>query len=423
VSGASSRHELFEDDIHFCNEVRMKELKHSKQSPQHKVLAMTGRCGRPRLIYVLGLAPQKIGGIEKFLRYFVMALDAAGWDSILCFDGPIANEFRAYISFPYVTIESLNNQGHLGLGCAGELWKLLRKHQPQTFVYAFNGVIRCFPWLAKLAGCRQIFFNDHSSRPQGQAVASLSLSRRIIGRILTAPLTAILSVSDFTRRTGDALGVTSASNIVISNGVEVHKVDLKRRAEFRNKYGISGKDLVITQVCWMVDVKGVETMLRAASLLCNKHSKVHFLFVGDGPELPKYRDLAVELGIEDVITFTGLINNPTEIGAFDASNIYCQPSLWQEACPLAVLEAMSVKLPIIASDTGGLPELVDNGRSGILVSVGSSEEICAALEKLLDDANLRRSMGEAGYRLILNEHRIEETARKYVDVFTKQSHQ
>jgi hypothetical protein len=82
-------------------------------------------------MFVLGLAPQKIGGIEKFLRHMVVALDAAGWDSVLCFDGPIAAEFREYIASPNVMVESLDNQGHLGLACAGELWKLLRKHKPQ----------------------------------------------------------------------------------------------------------------------------------------------------------------------------------------------------------------------------------------------------------------------------------------------------
>jgi glycosyltransferase involved in cell wall biosynthesis len=368
-------------------------------------------------MFVLGLAPQKIGGGEKFLRHLAIALDAAGWDSVLCFDGPIAADFREYISSPYVTIESLDNQGHLGLACAGKLWKLLRKHKPRTFVYAFHGVMRCFPWLAKLAGCKQIFFNDHSSRLRGQVAAPLSLSKRIVGRILTAPLTAIVSVSDFTSRTGDVLGITSARNVVVANGVEVREMDLRRRAEFRERYGIANQDLVITQVCWMVEVKGVESMLRAAAMLVRAHSNLRFLFVGDGPELPRYRKLAIELGIEGAVTFTGFLGNPTGMGVFDASDIYCQPSLWQEASGLAVLEAMSVKLPVIASNTGGLPENVQDGRSGILVPVGGSLEIYAALERLLGDADLRRRMGEAGYRLILKEHRIEDTARKYVEVF------
>ena len=348
----------------------------------------------------------------------MIALDAAGWDSILCFDGSIATEFREYISSLYVTIESLDNQGHLGLACAGELWKLLRKHKPRTFVYAFHGVMRCFPWLAKLAGCKQIFFNDHSSRPQGHIAAPLSSFKRIIGRILTAPLTDIVSVSDFTGRKGNALGVTSVRNIVITNGVEVHEIDLGLRAEFRSRYGISNEDVVITQVCWMVEEKGVDIMLRAAGLLLQRHLEFRLLLVGDGPELPRYRELAVELGVEAAVTFTGLLNNPTAVGVFDASDIYCQPSVWQEASGLGVLEAMSVKLPVVASNTGGLPENVQDGRSGILVPVGDSEAICAALGKLLGDPDLGRRMGEAGYQLILKEHRIEDVARKYVEVFT-----
>jgi len=368
-------------------------------------------------MYVLGLAPQKIGGIEKFLRYLTTALDVAGWDCILCFDGPISNEFRAYVSSPCVTIESLNNQGQLGFSCSADLWQLLQKHKPQVLVYAFHGVMRCFPWLAKTAGCKRIFFNDHSSRPKGQVAAPLGLVKRVIGRTLTAPLTAIVSVSDFTRRTGSALGLTSADNIVLTNGVEVDGTDPARRARFRDRYGISDEDIVITQVCWMVEVKGVDIMLRAAEMLLARHSRLRFLFVGDGLELPRYRELAAELRIAGSVTFTGLLSNPGAAGVFDASDIYCQPSMWQEACPLAVLEAMSAKLPVVASNTGGIPELIADGQSGILVPVGSSEGIREALERLLSDADLRRRMGEAGYGLAQKKHRIEEMARKYVDLF------
>jgi glycosyltransferase involved in cell wall biosynthesis len=368
-------------------------------------------------MYALGLAPQKIGGLEKFLKYFVTALDAAGWDSVLCFDGPIAAEFREYISGPYVAIETLNNQSNLGLACAGELWRLLRKHKPRIFVYAFHSVMRCFPWLAKLSGCRMVFFNDHSSRPRGQIMAPVSLPKRIVGRVLTAPLNSIVSVSDFTRRSSNTSGLTSTRNVVVSNGVEVREFDPDRRSEFRDRYGVCQEDILVTQVCWMVDEKGVDTLLRAARLLLHKRTGLRFLFVGDGCKLSTYRKLASELDIQKDVIFTGLLSNPTDAGVFDATDIYCQPSNWQEACALAVLEAMSAKLPVIASNTGGLPELVDDSKSGVLVPAGGSIEICAALERLLDDADLRRSMGEAGYRSVLKRHRIQETARKYVDVF------
>lgn len=387
----------------------------AKNSWKHK---NSGPRGRPSLMYVLGMAPQKIGGIEKFLRYFVIALDAAGWDSVLCFDGPVAEEFRSYVAFPFVKIEALDNQGHLGLSCAKPLWRLLHKHRPQVFVYAFHGVLRCFPWLARCAGCRRIYFNDHSSRPEGQLAKPMVLPKRIVGRILTSPLTAILSVSDFTRRTGDAMRVTSAPNVVVRNGIEVPEISTGSGTEFRKLYGISNEELVVTVVCWMVREKGVDVMLRAAAQTLRRHSGLRFLFVGDGDVLPEYREIATQLGIDTAVIFTGLLANPTRMGVFDATDIYCQPSRWQEACGLAVLEAMAARRPVIASKTGGLPEHVEDGRSGILVPVGDSEAISAALDVLISDPLLRQNMGEAGFRSVMKNHRIEVVARKYAEIFS-----
>ena len=167
----------------------------------------------------------------------------------------------------------------------------------------------------------------------------------------------------------------------------------------------------------MVAIKGVETALRAAQRTLRLRSDVTFLFVGDGAELPRYRQLAIDLGIAHSVIFTGTISNPTDAGVFDASDIYCQPSIWQEASGLAVLEAMSFRLPVVASDTGGLPENVRRGETGILVPPGDEQKLSEAIVRLLDLADYGKKMGEAGYGRILREHRIEDTARKYADIF------
>ena len=368
-------------------------------------------------MYAVGMTPTKVGGLERFFQYFAAELDRAGWDTVFCFDGEISTEFHEYFAKPYIILERLDNQGQLGFACAGALWKLLRKYRPRIFVYAFNSVMRCFPWLAKAAGCKRIFFNDHSSRAYNQIAAPLSFPKRFVGQILTAPLSSIVSVSDFTRRTGAAFGITRAPNAVVRNGVEVRPVDPERGAQFRQRFGIPANDLVIAQVCWMVEAKGVRTMLQAFEILLRRHRNVHLLLVGGGEELPKYRQLAADLGISGSVTFTGIVSNPTESGLFDTSDICCQPSIWQEASGLSVLEAMSFRLPVVASDTGGLPDNVHHGQTGILVPVADSEKLCAALDELLDNADLRRSMGEAGYQLVLKEHRIEDTARQYANIF------
>jgi glycosyltransferase involved in cell wall biosynthesis len=372
---------------------------------------------RPCLLFVLGMMPTKIGGMEKFLRSLVIALDASGWDSVLGFDGAITPEFAEYFSLPFVTLEVIDNQGRFGLAAAGKLWSTLRKHKPEVFVYAFHGVMRVFPWMAKFAGCKRVFFNDHSSRKQGMVAAPLSFPKRMVGRFLTAPVTAIVSVADFTRRTGTAFGITSAKNIVVTNGIEIKAANPEAGARLRDRYGIAPDAIVVTQVCWMVEVKGVEVMLEAAKKLHGKFPALRFLLVGGGEKLESYRALANDMGLSEITCFTGIINDPVGAGVLDASNIYGQPSKWQEACPLAVLEAMSKKLPVVASNTGGLPELVTDGLTGTLVPVGDSDRLADALEKLVENADLRQSMGEAGQADVLQKHRIETMVGRYIEIF------
>ena len=107
--------------------------------------------------------------------------------------------------------------------------------------------------------------------------------RQVIGRILTYPLDGILSVSEFTKRTGAALKISSAPGFVIPNGVEVAALDLSRREAMRERFSLPPDKVVITQVCWMVAVKGVDTMLRAAKLLVDEGADAYFMFCGDGP--------------------------------------------------------------------------------------------------------------------------------------------
>ncbi len=374
------------------------------------------KSSRPCLLFVLGLAPTKIGGIEKFLRLFVLAMDRAGWDTVLCFDGPVAEVFRASVDFPFCTLEAVPQQGNLGFAAAGALWRVLGRHRPKRFLYAFHGVMRCFPWLAWLRGARFISFYDHSSRAPDFQARPLSLPKRLVGRVLTLPLNLIVSVSQFTRSAGTSLELTGAPNVVVVNGVELPTPSPERGATLRERLGLSPEVVVITQLCWMVPVKGVQTLLDAAPKVLAAVPKARFLLVGDGPQLQAYRDRAAELGITDRVVFTGVISDPTANGVFEASDIYCQPSLWQEASGLAVMEAMSFRLPVVASCIGGLPEVVREGVTGLLFPVGDAGALAGRLLTLAQNAGIRRTMGEAGYQDIIANHQLQQTVERYVEL-------
>lgn len=369
---------------------------------------------RPTLVFVLGLAPTKIGGIEKFLRLFVLELDRRGWNTVLCFDGPVADVFRASVDFPCCTLADVPGQENLGFAAASSLWRVLRQHRAKRFLYAFHGVMRCFPWMARAAGARFVSFYDHSSRPPGFRAGPLSTPKRVVGRVLTAPLDLIVSVAEFTRATGTSLGLSSATNVVLSNGVDLPEPSPERGRALRERLGIAPDAVVILQLCWMVPVKGVTTLLKAVPEVLRAMPAAHFLLVGDGPDLPHYRSLAAAAGAADRVTFTGVISDPTANGVFEAADIYCQPSLWQEACPLAVLEAMSFGLPVVASRIGGMPELVRDGSTGLLFTPDDAAELAGHLLALAADGERRMAMGRAAAAEVAAHHQLQTVVERYV---------
>ena len=374
------------------------------------------RPSRPKLMFVFGLATRKVGGMEKFMRYFTLELDRRGWDTVLCFDGLIADNMRDYFHHPAVTLELVDGQKDLGREAAPVLRQLLRKHRPRVMIYAFHGVLRVFPWMARLAGVQRIFFNDHSSRPMGVVVRPMPRAKRIAGHILTAPLTGIISVCEFVKRSAETIGLSHAPNTVVWNGVEVGEPDPARGRRFRHGHGLPEDALVFTMSVWMVEVKGVDVMLRASVELIRNDPRVWLLLVGDGPLLEQYRELARTLGIADRVVFPGLLSDPVGLGVFDASNVSCQPSLWQEANPLAVLEAMSMQLPVIASDIGGMPEIVKEGVTGLLFPPGDADALRERLTQLAGDAEMRDAMGRAGRARVLEHHQITRVASRYADL-------
>lgn len=188
----------------------------------------------------------------------------------------------------------------------------------------------------------------------------------------------------------------------------------ERGQALRARYNIAPDAVVVAQLCWMVPVKGVDTLLAAAVESLRDVPTAHFLLVGDGPQLEDYRRLATELHIEDRVTFTGVISDPTANGVFEAADLYCQPSLWQEASGLAVMEAMSFGLPVVVSRIGGLPELVHDGSNGFLFTPSNAADLSEKLVRLAKSAELRHRLGTAGRADIAAHHQLQDTVDRYV---------
>lgn len=134
--------------------------------------------------------------------------------------------------------------------------------------------------------------------------------------------------------------------------------------------------------------KGQGTILEAARQLKNSHPNLHFVLVGNGKDDRKFRRTATGLGN---VEFAGFVDNVADyLATFD---VFIYPSL-REGLGSSLLDAMHFGLPIVASKVGGIPEIVENQINGLLIPPGSARDLVQAIERIVDDAGLRESMGQ-----------------------------
>ena len=370
-----------------------------------------------RLLYIIGIKPTKIGGIEIFVRELGLQMARRNCDLVLCFEASPSEQVTEFLRSENIFFEVLENQGTFSLGQLVRLAGIIRKHRPRVMLYAFNGILRAYPWLARLMFVPEIYYNDHSSRAIGFVAKRRPLIKRMLARAITRPVNGSICVSGYVKACAEKDGFLPADRIfVVYNGVDLERVNrgASKRNVFRESLGISAEELVVLQVCWMVPVKGVETLLRAAAQVVDRCPGIRFVLVGDGEKRHEYEMLAEELGISRKVVWTGVVANPTEEGVFAAADVYCQCSQWEEAFGLSILEAMSFSLPVIATRVGGIPELVSDGACGLLISRGDENALAENIVRLASDERVRRQMGEESRKRAETLFDVRRTAALYL---------
>ncbi|MEN8164619.1 MAG: glycosyltransferase family 4 protein [Acidobacteriota bacterium] len=139
--------------------------------------------------------------------------------------------------------------------------------------------------------------------------------------------------------------------------------------------------------------KGVDVLLRAMPLVVSKHSGARLVIAGDGPERKKLERLAVDLGLDAVVRFAGALG-PEALGQqYVDAGLVVLPTLWMENCPVSVLEAFAHGRAVVATRIGGVPELVEDGRTGFGFERGNYRELGTRLLELQADPVRIKTMG------------------------------
>jgi glycosyltransferase involved in cell wall biosynthesis len=202
----------------------------------------------------------------------------------------------------------------------------------------------------------------------------------------------VICVSEAARRWYLATGWDRAEHVVaVPNGVAPSPVAPGEPERMRRAFGLAASDVVVTMLGVLRPGKGHDVAVAATAALRARFPQLRLLVAGDGPDRAAVAGLAAALG--GAVVLTGHRDDVPAVLA--ASDVLLHPTA-RDAFPTAVVEAMAAGLPTVATVVGGIPEIVVEGETGLLVAPGAgADAVAAALARLLADPTLRRRMGAA----------------------------
>ncbi len=238
------------------------------------------------------------------------------------------------------------------------------------------------------------------------------LAYRLVGKFAGQMVAVSDDVRDFL---GQQVGIPKRRIRVVSNGVPVDEKSSDERLEtLRESLGLNGHIRVIGTVGSLYPVKGHKFLIDAAVHVIRRCPDVTFLIVGRGRLREELETQARSLGVDPYIRFLGHRDDVRDLlGLFD---VFVLPSL-SEGMPLALLEAMAASVPPVATRVGGVSEVVDEGKSGLLVPTTSAQALANGILILLEDPIRAKEMGNCARETVVNRFSLPQMIEAYQEIY------
>lgn len=307
-----------------------------------------------------------------------------------CLDdlGPLGNQLRNE-GFP---VHVLGRRPGLDLGCVRRFAAFLRSedvdliHAHQYTPYFYASLAR------RLYRRPPILFTEH-----GRFFPDLPNRKRIIAnRLLLERRDRVVGVGESVRQ---ALihneGIPPSRVGVIYNGVdlEAFSSEAADRESVRRELGLRSDEFAIFQVARLDHLKDHSTAIRTIARVVQRRPVARLVLIGEGPEEPRIRAEVERLGVSSSVLLLGLRTDVARL--LPAADAFLLTSI-SEGIPVTLIEAMGARLPVVATAVGGIPEVVLNGKTGLLAPSGADAALADGLLRLVVEPGFRERLGLAG---------------------------
>ena len=361
---------------------------------------------RPRILLLITLA--ETGGAQTYVAALLPAL-VERFDVLVAAhgDGPLRDATLA-AGARFIPLRHVRRDPHALHDLLGllELARLMRRERPDI-VHANSSKAGLLGRLAAAPARVPVrVFTVHGWAFKAYSGAASALYRW--ADRLTAPLTTVtICVSERERSAGVAARTCRAARtVVIPTAVDAAATVPSRR---------DGRPPRIVTVGRLAAPKDPVTLVRALAALHDVPFSAHI--VGDGPERPVVESEIRAAGLEPAVELMGERQDVPQLLAH--ADVFVLSSR-SEGAPISILEAMATGLPVVASAVGGVPEIVDDGTTGVLVPPGDPAALAAAIEPLLADATLRDRLGDAGRARVRERFDLAQLRRAHVELYTRE---
>jgi len=311
-------------------------------------------------------------------------------------DGPLAPR----LSQKGIKVIILPKKRPYDLTFLGKLIYLIRKEKVRL-IHSHSLISSIYGWIAAGVTRVPLVITLH-----GKSLFNLKHGGTLFPR-LARRCAKVICVSDSLCKEVEHLGLPSEGLVTIHNGIDIKRFDnLCNNNELRKELRLGSSTPIVGSVGVLRKVKRYDQLLESVPLVLREFPMVKFILVGDGPRKENLQRKSEALGISNSVIFLGQRDDiPRILSIFDIFVI----SSATEGISIAILEAMALSKPVIATNVGGNPEVVEHGKTGLLIPPEQPRALARAIIELLKDERKREMMGRQG--------RIRAKQMFFIDAF------